>query len=305
MKDTKGIFKIVFAGLDNSGKTSILYVLEDKFSMLNPPATIGIERDTLDVLGYSIIRWDLGGQDKFRTGYLQNERTFIDTDLLFFVLDVQDRSRFGDAGDYFEHILKMFRKLDQHPPIILCFHKFDPDLKIDDRVLSNIQVAKQVFRRKSQDFEVEMYETTIFEKWSLTLAFSKGLLKLSPKSQILDQQLEAFAYQLNSETVLLLDDNALLFGQYFKGEEDISYGICKLVSPHLATMADKIIKYGTSFDIFQIKVGGWVFFRDLEIKNKRFYLTVYNEQSDSVKIIDKHLPQFIDQVSNILETFFI
>jgi GTPase SAR1 family protein len=297
-------FKIIFAGLDDSGKTSILYVLEDKFSLLNPPPTVGVERETFEVMGFPIVRWDLGGQSKFRQSYLEQDYTFSETDLLFFILDVQDRSRFGDAVDYYEHILHMFAKIGQKPPIFLCFHKFDPDLKADERFLSNIEVARQIFRRKSFGFEVEMFETTIFEKWTLTLPFSKALLKLSPKSHILDQQLEAFANQIQSETVLLLDENALLFGQHFKNLE--YYDICKIISPHLATMADKIIKYGTTFEIFQVKIKekGWVFFRDLQIANKRYYLIIHNNQASSNKLINENIPQFIEKISNIIQSFF-
>ena len=300
----QGAFKIVFAGLDNSGKTSILYTLEDRFSMLNPSPTHGIERNNFKVLGYPIIRWDLGGQSQFRKTYLQNERTFDATDLLFFVIDIQDRKRFGDAGDYLDHILKMFRKLKLNPPIVLCFHKFDPDLRKSDHIASNMQVAKQVFRRKTAGFDVQMFETTIFEKWTLTDPFSKGILRLSSKSTILDQQLADFAKELNSETILLLDDNALLFGQYTNDSN--SNDVCQIVAPHLATMADKIIKYGTSFEIFRVKVeGSWVFFRDLEIDNNRFYLTIHNNREDSVKIIDEKLSQFIERVSNTIQSFFI
>ncbi|HUY00482.1 MAG TPA: ADP-ribosylation factor-like protein [Candidatus Deferrimicrobium sp.] len=300
----KAPFKIIFTGLDDSGKTSSLYVLEDKFSLLNPPPTIGIERETFEVLGFPIIRWDLGGQSKFRQSYLEQEYTFADTDLLFYIIDIQNRSRFGESIDYFEHILTMFKKVGQKPPIFLCLHKFDPDLKTDDRILSNVELAKQIFRRKSFGFEVEMCETTIFEKWSLTVAFSKALSKLSPKSHILDQQLEAFANQIQSETVLLLDENALLFGQYFKNLE--CYDICKIISPHLATMADKIIKYGTNFEIFQVKVKerGWVFFRDLQIANKQYYLIIHNNQVSSIKLIDENIPQFIAKISNVIQSFF-
>ncbi|MHA1132032.1 MAG: ADP-ribosylation factor-like protein [Candidatus Helarchaeota archaeon] len=303
MAASNPLFKIVFAGLDNSGKTSILYVLEDKFSMLNPTPTIGVERETFNVLGFPIICWDLGGQDKYRKTYIQNERAFSDTDLLFFILDIQDRSRLGDAADYFEQILEQFKDLDQFPPIIICLHKLDPDIRQDDRIQSNVQVARQVFKRKARGFDVQMFETTIYEKWTLTFAFSNGLQKLSPKSQILDQQLEAFAAQFQSDTVLLLDDNALLFGHCSKNAD--SYNICQIISPHLATMADKIIKYGTTFEIFQVKVGGWVFFRDVQIEQKRFYLVIYNDQAESIQEIDNYLPQLAKQITNLIQSFFL
>jgi GTPase SAR1 family protein len=297
-------FKIVFAGLDNSGKTSIIYTLEDKFSLLNPAPTMGIERDSFEVLGFNVRTWDLGGQSKFRSAYLENE-TFLSSDLLFYVIDIQDRNHFGDAGDYFENILKKFNQLEEKPPIVLCFHKVDPDLRDDDRIQSNVQVAKQLFHRIAAGFDIEMFETTIYEKWTLTAAFSKGLLKLSSKSRILDQELEGLANQLHSETVLLLDENALLFGQYFRNQD--SYNVCQIVSPHLAIMADRINKYGTNFELFQLKLsgGGWIFFRDISLGKKRFYLVLYNNQPESIKTMEKNLPPFIQQVSNIIQTFFI
>ncbi|MHA1263904.1 MAG: ADP-ribosylation factor-like protein [Candidatus Helarchaeota archaeon] len=298
-------FKIILAGLDNSGKTSILLALKDKFSFINPPPTLGVERDTIEVLGFPIIRWDLGGQENFRSTYLAKPRSFIETDLMFYVVDIQNRSRLGEAVEYYEEILKMFRKLGENPKIILCFHKFDPDLKEDERILSNLEVAKQVFRRKTQGFDFLMFETTIFERWTLTVAFSEAILKLSTKSSILDKQLEQFANHLNSETVWLLDENALILGQFYKTRE--SYEICQITAPHLATMADKIIKYGTTFEIFQVKIGngGWVFFRDLEIEKKRFYLILYNEKAESLQLIDQLLPSFVDNISVIIESFFI
>ena len=301
-------FKIVFAGLDNSGKTSIIYTLEDKFSMLNPAPTMGIERNSFEVLGFNVLTWDLGGQKQFRESYFEDERAFASTDLLFYIIDIQDRSHVGAAGEYFENILKKINQLEERkPPIVLCFHKMDPDLRDNDRIISNIQVAKQLFRRTAAGggFDIEMFETTIYEKWTLTAAFSKGLLKLSPKSKILDQQLEELANQLQSETVLLLDENALLFGQYFKTQD--SFDVCQIVSPHLAIMADRINKYGMNFEVFQMKLreGGWVFFRDISIENKRFYLVLYNDQSESIKTMEKDLPPFIQQVSNTLQTFFI
>lgn len=298
-------YKIIFAGLDNSGKTSIIYALQDKFSMLNPVPTVGIERNTFNVLGFTVHVWDLGGQNNFRSGYLESGRTFTSTDLLFFIVDIQERSRFAEASEYFEEIIRAFLKSNEKPAIILCFHKIDPDLREDERVLSNLQLVKQLIRRKAAGFEIEMFETTIYEKWTLTTAFSKGLLKLSSKSNILDKQLEGLANQLQSEAVLLLDESALLFGQYFKNQN--SYDVCQIVSPHLAIMADRISKHGANFEVFQLKLsdGGWIFFRDISIEKRRFYLILFNNQPESVKNMDKTLPAFTQQVSNIIQTFFL
>jgi len=62
--------KIVVTGLDNAGKTSLLIALEKKFAYesdlkkLKP--TVRINRDNFTFLNQKIVRWDFGGQEKYR-----------------------------------------------------------------------------------------------------------------------------------------------------------------------------------------------------------------------------------------------
>ena len=67
--------KIIFAGLDRGGKTSIILSLKKQFSFINSGATLGIERSSITqtkCLGFELTAWDLGGQLKFREDYLRN-----------------------------------------------------------------------------------------------------------------------------------------------------------------------------------------------------------------------------------------
>ena len=67
--------KIIFAGLDNGGKTSIILTLQKKFSFLgNLRPTIGLDRTNLQemkCLGMDLFAWDFGGQKKFRDSYFK------------------------------------------------------------------------------------------------------------------------------------------------------------------------------------------------------------------------------------------
>ncbi|MGQ4874124.1 MAG: ADP-ribosylation factor-like protein [Promethearchaeota archaeon] len=57
--------KILFTGLDNAGKTSIILALQREFSkiaILSP--TRGAQRRIFQFLGRDIAEWDLGGQIK-------------------------------------------------------------------------------------------------------------------------------------------------------------------------------------------------------------------------------------------------
>ncbi len=63
----KDLKKILFCGLENGGKTSILLMLDKRFSLLpTVKPTIKAKRTfhTNSLLGTSIVRWDLGGQKR-------------------------------------------------------------------------------------------------------------------------------------------------------------------------------------------------------------------------------------------------
>ena len=80
-------YKVVFAGLANSGKTSILLNLKREYHGEILP-TKGIERSEMKILGHNLVEWDLGGQTTFREGYLKRKESFYDTNLLYFVIDI-------------------------------------------------------------------------------------------------------------------------------------------------------------------------------------------------------------------------
>src|SRR4030042_643204 len=59
--------KIILAGLDNAGKTSLLSVLQNKYSVIkNLLPTRGLSRETLEFFGMTLTAWDLGGEIAYR-----------------------------------------------------------------------------------------------------------------------------------------------------------------------------------------------------------------------------------------------
>ena len=71
--------KILFTGLDNSGKTSIILSLQrelSQISMLKP--TKSAQRRIFEFLGKSIAEWDLGGQKRYRIAYLKEPTKYLD-----------------------------------------------------------------------------------------------------------------------------------------------------------------------------------------------------------------------------------
>ncbi len=85
--------KILILGLDNAGKTTILYKLKID-EAINSTPTIGFNVETINYKGAKFIMWDLGGQDKIRSLW---KHYFTKTDALIFVVDSNDQKRLDIA----------------------------------------------------------------------------------------------------------------------------------------------------------------------------------------------------------------
>ena len=178
--------KVLVAGLDAAGKTSLLSKFGGRLGisdMIATHPTKGVVRMKFGTSNLSLFIWDLGGQEEYRERYLNNpEQYFVQLDLLIYVIDIQDSERFEESLDYLDNILNSLVILEERPYILLFIHKYDPDLKGDPKILLNIELVKdnigELLRSKKYDFEVEIYLTSIYSLISREPQFAKYIKKL-------------------------------------------------------------------------------------------------------------------------------
>jgi len=94
--------RVLFLGLDASGKTTMLYKLKLGELVTTIP-TIGFNVETVDYKNRNFTIWDVGGQEKVRPlwrHYLQN------TDLLVWVVDSNDRGRIEECNQLLHAYLR-------------------------------------------------------------------------------------------------------------------------------------------------------------------------------------------------------
>ncbi|KAI7756743.1 hypothetical protein M8C21_009974 [Ambrosia artemisiifolia] len=94
--------KILMLGLDDSGKTAILYKIKTGDFVTTAP-TIGFHVEGLEYKNIRFTVWDLGGQDSIRAlwrYYYQN------TDALIFVVDSNNKQRIYQARNELHRLLK-------------------------------------------------------------------------------------------------------------------------------------------------------------------------------------------------------
>jgi hypothetical protein len=264
--------KVLVVGLDYAGKTSILGVLNQEYHKLDKmKPTTGIERKIVQILGDTIAIWDLGGQEKYRSGYLSDIRTFAETSSLFFVVDIQTPARFEFALQYFSTILIMIESLGIKPHISILLHKVDPDIQNNPKTQASIKKARELFLTNSRGHELSIFTTSIFDTKSIVRAFLNTLEALLKSVQPFKQILETLCIQLGLEGAMLFNENLILLGEYYQDENcqeiclnEVFDNLKPLVPrPKDATFIQKfesqlnLNKEKTPFKFFRVKSKEW------------------------------------------------
>ena len=118
-RKTRKTYKLLFHGIDSSGKTTLLYMLK-LGEVVNTIPTIGFNVESIEIQGHELVAWDIGGRDKMRPLW---RHYYPNTDGLVFLVDSNDTDRMEQARNEFhqwiteEHLQKL--------PILLFCNKQD------------------------------------------------------------------------------------------------------------------------------------------------------------------------------------
>jgi GTPase SAR1 family protein len=218
--------KLLMIGLDNGGKTSILAVVQDRFSIIKSLLpTRGVKREKLDFFGYPIISWDLGGQVQYREKLYFNrpELFFTEADIVLYVIDSQDPDRFPESTNYFREVLKVLVELKEKPSILVVLSKSDQDIRKTLQWQQNVTTIKNKFNKVIDEFEqfsIDFCDTTVFDRNTIMQMFSIALKKVSDTSEIIENILEDFCHQVDAKAASLVSMDGLIFGNYTSTDTD-------------------------------------------------------------------------------------
>ena len=95
-------FKIIILGMQNAGKTTILYRLSLGQVVKTSP-TIGSNVEELTYNNVKFQAWDLGGQESIRSVW---DVYYMNTDAVVYVIDSQDDEYFEESKAQFHKLLK-------------------------------------------------------------------------------------------------------------------------------------------------------------------------------------------------------
>lgn len=111
--------RILVLGLDNAGKTTILYSLLG-LSPNKVSPTLGFQIQTILKYDFKINVWDVGGQSSLRPFW---RHYYEETDGLIWVIDATDIERLIEGKSMLEQVLQAQRL--QGAPLLLFLNKMD------------------------------------------------------------------------------------------------------------------------------------------------------------------------------------
>lgn len=301
--------KIIFCGLDNSGKSSFIARLKNSSYPMN--LTPGIERSQYEVFGFPILIWDFGGQKKVRESYMEKTHFFDETDVVFYLIDIQAEPRIEESLDYLKALLKI---LTMKPIIMICFHKADPDIAQSQKITKLTESIKEKLKESLKGFENFFALTSIFDYTSVIAPFSFVLFKLLPFSAVLDSYILDYFSTQQLACILLQDKGGSILskatGDDQEGELDLAF--CQVTGTHLTQLCESYEQRAMPIPEISIKLPGKskrrpnavLLYERIVIYNKRYYLTIMVKDIEQVNSLKDSLPEFITGMSKTIELSF-
>ena len=301
--------KILFTGLDDAGKTSIILALKREFSKIsNIQPTRGAQRRVFEFLGKDISEWDLGGQQSYRISYLKNpDKYFAGTEIAIYVIDIQNEERIPESLSYLKDVITEFTKLELAPPINIFFHKFDPILvESTNNEISNFtyDLAKKI-KNFTKYKELYFFNTSIYKIQTIMTAVSQILLELYPKSKLIKKTIEEFAIKLNCEGLVIIDNESLIVGSFFK--DDTTGELLTRSIPYFLTLNDSFqiegIDHKNDDQMVVRRFGKHFLFKQIVLKDRGvpyYILCLKNENPWDLYFSNKDFIAFIHVLRDIL-----
>ncbi|MFX1364393.1 MAG: ADP-ribosylation factor-like protein [Promethearchaeota archaeon] len=183
--------KVVVAGLDFAGKTSLINRLIHDYNyndMNNIEPTIGTNIEEYHSKWLNLILWDLGGQKDNINEYLESpEKFFVQLDVLIFVIDAQDDNRYNEAVRYLNDLIEIFTFLNENPYILVLINKVDSDIAEDPDFQIKLEYLMDkitnIFINSQKSWNFELIPTSIYNFYSSEPEIAKSIKKIFTKEK--------------------------------------------------------------------------------------------------------------------------
>ncbi|HUW91216.1 MAG TPA: ADP-ribosylation factor-like protein [Candidatus Nanopelagicaceae bacterium] len=308
----KQFIKVIISGLDNAGKTSILTALNKKYNfqkeIISLTPTIRVEYQATEFLKNRVVFWDMGGQEKYRKLYQEKQDLyFADTDLLLYIVDIQDPERNETSLAHLDMILKNFKKHKMDVPLIISFHKFDPEFTGNEQMIEQIEVLRKHILKLYPSFKILFQQTSIYDIISIVQLISYGLSVFDEKFFDLSELLEKFLKEFDSESLILFDKNGIIVSEYYRDiiEPEIYVELIESIKEHLFLLKRmQEESYETDYAFSSIGDELLSYLHRIEINNESIFVSVVIKEKLKELLLEKFSefrPELIELIEPLIK----
>ncbi len=305
--------KLIFAGLDDSGKTSFLLSVDRKYSkLIGLKPTTGASIKSIEALGATIFLWDLGGQLKFRRKYIDKAEIYLyEADLIFYFIDIRNESRFEESIEYLLSIKKVLGEYNQNTPIVYILSKGDSDILNTGEIKNNIETVKNKLTNITPEEPPELFVTSIFQIFTILRAFSSGISKLSPNRNLINHNLKNFSLKTKTYLTLLLSNDGLVLADFYSpkarkltkiAESEELINVFEITAPQFAILYKIFSRFKALQEeeaIFKVSES-IIFFRKIKVADSEMFILFLIDNEKRKDKIKTKLADFLDQTKDLL-----
>ncbi len=227
--------KVVVAGLDFAGKTSLINRLINDYNyndLANLEPTIGANVEEYQSDKLNLILWDLGGQKDHINEYLESpERFFIQIDILIFVIDSQDDVRYLDALKYLKDVTGILEFLKESPFIVVLLNKADFDIREDPDFQIKLEYLtdkiSEIFKKSETPWNFEIIPTSIYNYYSDQPEIVKSIKNIFSKEKE-EKDKEIVIPNIEEKFQKILDLNLKLMDKFVSELSEIKRALFRL-----------------------------------------------------------------------------
>ena len=308
----KEFIKVIISGLDNAGKTSILTALNKKYNfhkdIISLKPTIRVEYQATEFLKNRVLFWDLGGQEQYRRLYQEKQDLyFAETDLLIHVIDIQDPERIETSLAYLDMILKNFKKHGMDVPLIITFHKFDPEFTGNKQMIEQMEALREQILKLYPSFKILFQKTSIYDILSIVQLISNGLSVFDEKFFDLSELLEKYIKEFDSESLIVFEKNGIIISEYYSDTIDpkIYIELIESIKEHLFLLKRmQEESYETDYAFSSIGNELLSYLHRVVINGESLFVSVVIKEKLKELLLEK-FSEFMDELIELIKPLII
>ncbi|MBA7682811.1 hypothetical protein ES703_91164 [subsurface metagenome] len=189
-------------------------------------------------------------------------------------------------------------------PIIISFHKYDPDLRTIEEIHEDINDLRELITEKYPKFKILFQQTSIYDIISIVQLISYGLSIFDEKFFELSVLVEEYLVnRFNSTSLILFDQNGIIISEFYREfiDPDIYIELLETIKEHLFLLKRMQEEdYSLDYNFFTLENTLLSYLHKIKIRNDSYYVSVVIEEKYKENLLDK-FPDLVEDISKILE----